>query len=151
MSEDSLRVFSQQIGGAEAVDHTPEKTRRRAAVAHAVVEGQGDVDDLADLDTAVPHPGAVGDAAHPDHRGLGVVQDRRGAVDLEAAVVVQGEGAAGEVLGGERPAAGEACQSPQFSGEVVEAETGGVPDDRDHQAVVGAAKPRCTCGNRTTS
>ena len=59
--------------------------------------------DLADHDLAVDHPRPVEDPAEAEDRDLRVVDDRRAAVDVEAAVVVQRERAGGQLLGG-RPA-----------------------------------------------
>jgi hypothetical protein len=50
------------------------------------------VRELAYLHAAVHRPGTVDEAAETEHRRLGVVEDRGGAVDPEAAVVVEGEG-----------------------------------------------------------
>ncbi len=50
----------------------------------------------------VDHPRLVDDPADAEQGGLGVVDDRRGAVDAEDAVVVQRERAAGQVAGSER-------------------------------------------------
>lgn len=56
-------------------------------------------------DETVDHPRPVDDAAHAQDRHLGVVDDRGGTVDAEHAVVVDGEGTAGQVGGRQGPAA----------------------------------------------
>ena len=86
----------------DAVGDVPQEAAGGAAVADPVVEGQRELGDLAHRELTLDHPGLVDDPADAEQRGLGVVDDRRGAVDAEDAVVVQGERAAGEISGCER-------------------------------------------------
>src|SRR5690606_17802058 len=102
----TLRAYPSEVGEkAEwtfyAVGHVAQEPARGAAVTHPVVERQRQLGDLADREPPVDHPGLVDDPADPEQRRLRMVDDRRGAVDAEHPVVVQGDRAAGELGGGQ--------------------------------------------------
>ena len=66
----------------------------------------------------------------PEHRGLGVVEDRRGAVDAEHAVVVQRERPPGHLRGRQRPLPGEVGELAQRAGQLRGRHRAGVVDHR---------------------
>src|ERR671919_1044233 len=113
----------------DAVRDEAEEPAGRSAVAHPVVERQRQLGDLADCQLSVDHPGLVDDPTDPEQGGLGVVDDRGGAVDAEDPVVVERDGAAGEVVGLEHAVPGEGGEATELFGKLERALVVRIPDD----------------------
>src|SRR4051794_28111133 len=85
-------LANRRKGILDRVSDDAHEASGRASVTDAVVEHERHLGDLARDDRAVHDPRPVEDAAEPEDRHLGMIDDRGTAVDAEAAVVVQGEG-----------------------------------------------------------
>src|SRR5262245_8706250 len=72
---------------------------RSTSIADPMVEREAQLDDLPDADLTPDDPRPVDDPTETQDRDLGMVDDRRTAVDPEPAIVVEGEGAPGQLLG----------------------------------------------------
>ncbi len=99
-----------------------------------MVEHERERDDLAHGQLSVDGPWPVDDPADAEHRDLGVVDDRGRPVDPEPAVVVEGEGSAGQ--GGRRVVAltGVGNQVGDGVAQLGRRHPLGAVDDGDHQA-----------------
>ena len=94
------------------------------------------------------------DPADAEHRRLGVVDDRRGAVDAEHPVVVQRERAAGQLGRGEAARPGRLGQPGELGGQldsVVSARARPARPGRPGRARSARRSPRCTSASRTIS
>src|SRR6201999_3959122 len=91
-----LQVAEGTDRGFNAVADVPQEPPGRATVADPVIEGQRQLAHLAHRDLAIDHPRAADEAADAEDGHLGMIDDRGGTVDAEYAVVVDGEGAAGQ-------------------------------------------------------
>src|SRR5215207_7575837 len=124
----------------DAVRDEAEEPASRCAVAHPVVERQRQLCDLADSQFSVDDPGLVDDPTDPQQRGLGVVDDRSGAVDAEDPVVVERDAAAGEVVGLELAVAGEGGEATELFGKLERALVVCVPDDGNDEPAFGLGR-----------
>src|SRR5919106_427247 len=124
----------------DAVRDEAEEPAGRSAVAHPVVERQRQLGDLADCQLSVDHPGLVDDPTDPEQGGLGVVDDRGGAVDAEDPVVVERDGAAGEVVGLELATAGERGEAAELGSQLERGLVERVPDDGHDKTAFGLGR-----------
>ncbi len=86
---------------------------------------------------ALVRPRLVDDPPDAEHGRLRVVDDRRGTVDAEHAVVVQREGPSGHLRRSERAPAGEVGELAQRAGQLGRRHRAGVVDDRYDEAARG--------------
>src|SRR5919106_2479399 len=124
----------------DAVRDEAEEPASRSAVAHPVVEGQRQLGDLADSQLAVDDPRLVDNPTDPEQGGLGVVDDRGGAVDAEDPVVVERDGAAGEVVGFELAPAGERGETAELVSQLERGLVERVPDDGHDKTAFGLGR-----------
>src|SRR5207248_9987846 len=102
-----------------------------------VVEREGERHDPANRETAVDYPRPLPDGADPEDARLGCVDDRVPAVGTEVAVVVDGEGAAGQVARGRRAGAATLRQLGGPPRELQRREAVRILDVGDHQPAFG--------------
>ncbi len=133
-----LHVCERAARVLDCVGDVPEEAGSGFAVAHSVVEGEGQLGDLADGQLPPgDHPGPVDDTAHAEHRNLGVVDDRGRAVHTKHAVVVQREGAGASSVGGRLSVTGDGGESPDLCVQFAGTQLVRVPDGRDNESAVG--------------
>src|ERR1700761_270292 len=137
MAANGSEITQRGNGRFDAVGHVAQEPARYAAVAHPVVEGQRQLADLAGGDLAVDDPGPVEDAADAEDCHLGMVDDGSRAVDAEDAVVVYGEGAAGQFGRGQTAGPGRLGAGGERGRQLPGGQLVRVVDDRNDQAPVG--------------
>ena len=102
----ALRLQHQPLRVLDAFLDPDQEADGLAAVDDAVVVGEGQVHHRADHDLVVDDDGPLLDGVHAEDAALGRVEDRRGEERAEDAAVGDREGAALEVVDGDRPFAG---------------------------------------------
>src|ERR1700744_2968392 len=124
-------------GRFDAVGHVAQESARPPASARPGFEGQRQLAALAGGDLPADDPGPVEDAADAQDRHFGVVDDGGRAVHAEDAVVVHGEGAAGQLGRGQPAGPGRLGPGGERGRQFPGGQLVRVVDDRDNQAPVG--------------
>ncbi len=121
----------------DVLPDAPEEGRGIASVTNSMIICQGKRDNWPHDDSAGDNPGSVHDTADPEDRDFWEVNDGRGAVHVESAVIVQGECPTRPLRGTEHTVSSPVDNFRHPRAKVGSFEELGVPDDRHNEAATG--------------